>query len=77
MNNDSINELTGNIENRLGSKISELEKVTAELRADVNASSGAEQQKNVDLLKATESFLNELKHAHNNIRELIRQRQQD
>jgi hypothetical protein len=71
MEKDKIDELKTQVESRLLQKITDLEAVKLELEEETKASTGAEKEKNENLLAATSNLLSELKQAQINIHDLI------
>ena len=71
MEKQKIDELKAQVEGRLLQKITDLEAVRLELEEETRNSSGAEKQKNENLLTATSNLLTELKQAQMNIHDLI------
>ena len=71
MEKQKINELKSQVEGRLLQKITDLEAVRLELEEETKHSTGADKEKNQNLLSATSNLLNELKQAQLNIHDLI------
>jgi hypothetical protein len=71
MEKQEIDELKTQVEGRLLQKITDLEAVRLELEEETRNSSGAEKEKNQNLLTATSNLLSELRQAQVNIHELI------
>jgi hypothetical protein len=71
MEKQQMEELKNQVESRLLQKISDLEAVRIELEEETQKSSGAEKEKNQNLLTATTNLLNELRQTQSNIHTLI------
>jgi hypothetical protein len=71
MEKQQMEELKNQVESRLLQKITDLEAVRLELEEETKKSTGAEKEKNQNLLTATTNLLNELKQTQSNIHTLI------
>jgi hypothetical protein len=71
MEKQQMEELKNQVESRLLQKIADLEAVRLELEEETQKSSGAEKEKNQNLLTATTNLLNELRQTQSNIHTLI------
>jgi hypothetical protein len=74
MEKDKLENLQGKVGSSLGKQIADLEQVTKELQEDLKTSTGSERDKNLALLTASQTLLQQLKDAQINISRLINDR---